>query len=347
MCVAQHVHGHARLGAALEAHAHALAARAHRRRAQPGAGRALTAGTALGEAAAQPDVARGPAHHDRVTAGCHAPVVGGGAPVRQVARAQPEGHRAAPARVQPHALEALERERRLVHAAAGARQPQIQLRDLAAVAAARVGHARGHRGARAPARGGGDLQVAVGERGVRQAVAERERRLDALGVVPAVSHQHALLVAHHLAHAGIGLEVARGRQVGLALRERDRQPPAGVVAEQHAPDGGAALQARIPGLQQRRHLRPPRGQHRAAGLQHHHRALVGAGHALDQRVAVEAVTGAAVQAQARLVGALAVGVGHHHHGRVGGARDARGARAVGPVVVVHGHAPARGGTDAL
>ena len=109
-------------------------------------------------------------------------------------------------------------------------------------------------------------------------------------VVPAVADQHALVVADLVGDAGIAAR-GRPRSAGraLAARERRRQPAARVdVAEQHPGDRRAAAAAGVPGLDDAPDLVAPGRQHRAGGLEHDDRAVVGGGHALDQLVALQA-----------------------------------------------------------
>ena len=76
-----------------------------------------------------------------------------------------------------------------------ARQADVDLGDLGAGPLAGVGQAEPTRGSTGrPVDLRADLQLPVVERGVREPVAEREQRLDPLGVVPAVADLQALAV---------------------------------------------------------------------------------------------------------------------------------------------------------
>ena len=101
-----------------------------------------------------------------------------------------------------------------------------------------------------------------GERRVAEAVAEREGRLDAARVVPAMPAEHALLVAQD---PGVGWRVEERGRVLEAPRHGAGKPAAGLGdAGQHVGDAAAALLARVPAPQQRRARRRPRTGRRAS-----------------------------------------------------------------------------------
>src|ERR1039458_1247426 len=114
------------------------------------------------------------------------------------------------------------------------------------------------------------IELAVGEGRVAQAVAERVQGL-------------ALEIA---VGAALHTVIVEGRQLVGGLVEGDGKASGGVViAEQDIGDGGAAGLARIPRLEQRRHVIacPVHGQ-RATVEQHQHDGFAERGHFLQQRL---------------------------------------------------------------
>src|SRR3954452_10750665 len=155
------------------------------------------------EGALEPEVARGAADHHAVGARVGGPAVGRLAPGREIARAEPERHVRALPGGELDLLEAAQLAWRLTR---GRRVAEVELDDLGAGSRAGVRDAQRHRGAVRAARV--DLQPVVAEGGVREPVAEREQRLLARGVVPAVADQDALVVAR----AAVGARDPLGRR---------------------------------------------------------------------------------------------------------------------------------------
>ena len=117
-------------------------------------------------------------------------------------------------------------------------------------------------------------------------MAEREQRLLAVAVVPAVPDEDALVVAGVAVGAGPALGAGDGALVGGG-RERDRQPAARVGVAEH--DRGHRLAELLPGmpcLEHRSHLVEPGHQHRAAGVEDHDGAGVGGRDGGDELVLV-------------------------------------------------------------
>ena len=165
-------------------------------------------------------------------------------------------------------------------------------------------------------------------------MAERIGDPEPLRVVPAVPDQDVLAVSRDVADARVGLRIPGDGLVGLADREGRRKPSARLGgSEEHPGQGAAAVLPAEPRLEHRGHPGAPRGEDRPAGLQHHDRPRLGAGHRPDQRVTIDAVALPVVQVEPRLVDPLPRPVAHDDDRHVGRLRDAGGAQAVGAVVV--------------
>src|SRR4051794_20556 len=140
------------------------------------------------EARVQRQAARRAADGDRVTAASHAPAVRALVPVGESALVERDRDPLAVAGRQVELAEALQLARRL---AGPRREAHIHLRHLGAATCSGVRQLERDRRA-GPFRL--DAQPGVAEVRVRQAVAEREERLDAGGVEPAVAHLEPLAV---------------------------------------------------------------------------------------------------------------------------------------------------------
>jgi hypothetical protein len=110
----------------------------------------------------------------------------------------------------------VEADEALARFAAGGRQREVQLRRLGAGPSAAVAYREADLDLVLTVGARRDFELAVGERGVGQAVAEQEERLDVLAVIPFVADSETLAVAD-LPDAG----VARCPG-GAAVGERSR-----------------------------------------------------------------------------------------------------------------------------
>ena len=201
-------------------------------------------------------VAGGGADGAVVLAALHHPAAQPGLPVRQVGAVDAEHHLGGLAGRDRDVGERLELARRAAHGRA--RQAHVDLHHLAPVPVAGVGDRDPHLDA---VDGDGRARLAVLERGVGEAEAERVGHLLLAGVEAPVADVDALAVAH--------VPVLPGEvQVGGVVRqlERDRLgQPAGRVdhAEQHVGDRAAAGLPEQPALQDRGNARVPRPGARA------------------------------------------------------------------------------------
>src|SRR5207245_10364119 len=99
---------------------------------------------------------------------------------------------------------------------------------------------------------------------------ERKKRLDLLLVIVAIADEECRAVPGPAVLAWV---VDEGRVVLQACWEGLRQASGRIsLTEQHVGDGVAALLARVPRLEYRRHLRQPRHSHGPTGLQNHDRS---------------------------------------------------------------------------
>src|SRR5216684_5913473 len=111
---------------------------------------------------------------------------------------------------------------------------------------------------------------------------ERKKRLDLLLVVVAIADEDALAVPDSAVLARV---VDEGRVVLQAYWEGLRQTSGRIsLTEQHVGDGVAALLARVPRLEHRRHPGQPWHRHGPTGLQNHDRSRVRRCHSGDQLV---------------------------------------------------------------
>ena len=132
-------------------------------------------------------------------------------------------------------------------------------------------------------------QPVIVEVRVGQAVAEREKRLEPVGVVPAVADPRAFEIAdrERLGPGEADAVEPRPRQLALIAREGDRKVTGRIdPSEQQVGDRLAAGRARVPDLEDAGDPLRPRHQHRPAGLQHGDGPRIGARHRLDQGVLI-------------------------------------------------------------
>nr|GEU28380.1 hypothetical protein [Tanacetum cinerariifolium] len=244
----------------------------------------------------------------------------------QQARIDGHAHVAALARRQLHLVPAAQA---LGRFPLRADRRQVNLRHVLAFHGARVGDLEAQFQLAVLAR---RRQAGIRERGIRQAVAEREQWLEALAVEPLVADGRALVVIDGKAHLlvfRIAIEPGTGQ---LAFRGREgRGQVAGRIdfAEQHAGNRLAAARTGIPRLQHGRAAVHPRHQHGARRLEHHHGFRIGGGHRIDQRILVVG------QRQRHGVQRLAHPLLGEHDDRVGAGRQSGCGGGIGAVVVHH------------
>lgn len=151
------------------------------------------------------------------------------------------------------------------------RNAEVNLHNILAVHGARVRHGGRDLDARGRAR---DRDVGKRERGVAQAVTEREGRGDVRG---AVAHFEALRVGHRVVafaevDAGVALLVAVADPVLFRLRVGGGDAAGGVdLAKQQVADDVAVFHALVPHLEDDGRIVGPRHDHRGGGLQNNNR----------------------------------------------------------------------------
>ena len=153
------------------------------------------------------------------------------------------------------------------------------------------------------------------EGGVAQPVSEREQRLDAMRLIPAVADVEAGGIPDGAVHPGEA--VSGGGEGGcFGSRESDGQPAGRVhPTEEDGGHGGPVFLPRVPGLEDPLNVGQPRHENGPTGVQHHHGMGVGPGDRVDEGVRV------AGQVEAGPVDAFALLFTDEHQRHFGGVRD--------------------------
>ncbi|RML74959.1 hypothetical protein ALP82_05137 [Pseudomonas savastanoi pv. fraxini] len=235
----------------------------------------------------QADVLRRTTERQVEGVGINHPLIGFNVEVGQRAVIELNGHALAFARLEEHFLVAFEfLDRTLDFRVLLA---HVQLSDFRTANLAGVGQIEGHLDRRIAHRNARrHFDVAVTERGVRQAVTERVERLDAFLLVTAIT-QHQVILVIHVGQSVLIVEFREGsvsRVVFDVAFDTDRQLARRVdLAEQDLGQSLTTVLTRVEGMQRYRNLFDPVAHLQTRTAIHgHHGVRVDLGDVLDQLV---------------------------------------------------------------